>query len=517
MHRAFWTCIALACFAAACVETPPELPAVATRDRPLSYAVGGGITLNYIPSPKPAKIPPIVFGHASVDKEWLSVAAYKEKDGRNYIYRRTGTVWKQYQKLSSSKGWNPKYSPRQFASGMIQGNDLLVSAVQEGAWHGAVYYFHYSGSQWVEKQILQASDKAYHDRLGYGSAMQGNTAVFGTNGYRKYPLKSKAGAAYVFVRSGTKWTQQQKLACPAPCGNASDFSLSMSLSGNTLLVGARGHAGAAGTGTGAAHIFVRKGTTWNLQQILSPKTLKKGDRFGYAGSVDGNTAVVGAIDDDTWGTSAGAAYIFDRAGTTWTQTAKVLPCDLKKDYWFGHEILLRGNVLFIGVWADSSPGSGTGSVYVYHRSGSSWIRQFKMRPPKGSREFSQTLSLDGKTLAVGSAGAAFVGPWSFTPSDAGPTEAGICCLPPDKGVPDLGPDASLPDLSPDSASPDASLPDLAPDSASPDVSIVDADITQDSAPTVDGGEEGCSCTLGRSRAPVGFWILLLLALRFFRP
>jgi len=147
---------------------------------------------------------------------------------------------------------------------------------------------------------LTASDGAANDHFGDSVSLSGDTAVIGA----PYTDTSE-GSAYVFVRSGTTWSQQAKLT--ANDGVAyDDFGDSVSLSGDTAVIGARGDDD-LGTDSGSAYVFVRSGTTWSQQAKLTASDGAYSDRFGYSVSVSGDTAVIGAYGDDNF---KGAAYVF---------------------------------------------------------------------------------------------------------------------------------------------------------------------------------------------------------------
>ena len=116
---------------------------------------------------------------------------------------------------------------------------------------------------------------------------------------------SASGSAYVFVRSGTTWTEQQKLT--ASDGAASDwFGFSVSISGDIAIVGAYKD----DSGQGSTYVFVRSGTTWTEQQKLTASDGAASDSFGRSVSISGDTAIIGAFGDDDDGSNSGSAYVF---------------------------------------------------------------------------------------------------------------------------------------------------------------------------------------------------------------
>ena len=153
-----------------------------------------------------------------------------------------------------------------------------------------------------QQQKLTASDAASGDSFGVRVSISGDYAVVGA-----YYDNSLAGSAYIFVRSGTTWTQQQKLtASDAASGDL--FGVSVSISGDTAVVGAYANDD-AGTNSGSAYIFVRSGTTWTQQQKLNA-LMRPRVTCSPSVSVSGDTAVVGAPYNDDGGSDSGSAYVF---------------------------------------------------------------------------------------------------------------------------------------------------------------------------------------------------------------
>jgi N-acetylglucosamine kinase-like BadF-type ATPase len=236
---------------------------------------------------------------------------------------------------------------------------------------GAAYVFVRSGTTWSEQQKLIASDKAENDQVGWPVAISsdGNTAIVGARNADPGGL-SNAGAAYVFVRSGTTWSEQQKLIASDNGGNFGS-SVAFSSDGNTAIVGAYSHNPGGVAYAGAVYVFVRSGTTWSEQQKLTASDKAANESFGYsvAFSSDGNTAIVGAAYADPGGLSnAGAVYVFVRSGTTWSEQQKLTASDKAANDYFGEAVAISsdGNTAIVGA-PGAAPGalSDAGAVYVF--------------------------------------------------------------------------------------------------------------------------------------------------------
>src|SRR5262245_45735790 len=169
------------------------------------------------------------------------------------------------------------------------------------------------------------------------------------------------------MRSGTTWTQQQTLT--AFDGVARNFfGASVAISGNTLVVGAPGDADFKG----AAYVFNRSGSTFTTPaKKLIADDGKPGDFFGLSVAIDGNTLVAGAPFDETDdGKSAGSAYVFNRSGTDFSPTPQKLTAfDGKPNADFGFSVAIDVDTLVVGAVSDSDPNKNQGAAYVFTRSG----------------------------------------------------------------------------------------------------------------------------------------------------
>ncbi|HEV2761718.1 MAG TPA: lamin tail domain-containing protein, partial [Pyrinomonadaceae bacterium] len=297
------------------------------------------------------------------------------------------------------------------------GNTALVGAPFDdhsgGVEVGSAYVFTRSGSTWTEQARLQAPDAAAGDFFGISVALSadGSTALVGAYGDDNSGGQN-AGSAYVFTRSGSAWSHQQRLQ--ASDAGISDFfgvSVSLSADGNTALVGAYADDNSGGNDAGSAYVFTRSGSAWSEQQRLQASDAAVADQFGVSVdlSADGNTALVGAHhDDNSGGTDAGSAYVFTRSGGTWTEQQRVQASDAAAFDRFGVSVALNsdGSIALVGAYQDdNSGGMNAGSAYVFTRSGGTWTEQQRLQASDAAAndQFggSVALSGDGNTALAG--------------------------------------------------------------------------------------------------------------------
>ena len=203
---------------------------------------------------------------------------------------------------------------------------------------------------------LVASDAATNDDFGVSSAIDGDYLVVGALGE-----SSNAGAAYVYFRDGAgTWAQQAKIV--ASDAEASDFfGTSVSISGDYIVVGASSE-DTGGSDAGAAYVFLRSGTSWTQQAKIVASDAEAAAHFGISVSISGDYIVVGANREDAGGSNAGAAYLFERSGTSWTQVIKYQSSDIAAGDGFGSSVAIAGTFLVIGA---PNKLSNTGAAYVF--------------------------------------------------------------------------------------------------------------------------------------------------------
>ncbi|MDP7532172.1 MAG: FG-GAP repeat protein, partial [SAR202 cluster bacterium] len=197
------------------------------------------------------------------------------------------------------------------ASIAVSANKMAAGAAGDdgaGADAGAVYVFA-SSSPWAEQGRLTAPDAEAGDKFGASVSIDGNTLAVGAPG--DDDLGFESGAVWLYTVTGSLWSMEDKPP-------ASD--------GETLLVGAFGQ-DPSGTLSGAAYVFVRTGSNWNQQAKLEPADGTAIDMFGSTVAIDGDTAAIASLGDSDGGGMSGSVYVFKRAGTLWTQEAKLTASD----------------------------------------------------------------------------------------------------------------------------------------------------------------------------------------------
>ena len=249
----------------------------------------------------------------------------------------------------------------------LTGDTIVVGAHSyddNGADSGAAFVFTRTGTTWTEQAKLTASDGAAGDRFGVSVAIANDKIVVGAD-KDNTDNGASSGSAYVFMRTGTTWTVQAKLM--ASDGAAFDqFGSSVAIAGDTVVVGASFDDDTDnGTNNGSAYVFIHTGTTWTEQAKLMASDGNGEDRFGISVAIAGDTIVAGAVYDDDKGDSSGSAYVYTRTETTWTQQAKLTASDGGAGDWFGYSVAIAGDTIVVGAYGDNDNGDDSGSAYIY--------------------------------------------------------------------------------------------------------------------------------------------------------
>lgn len=323
------------------------------------------------------------------------------EQGSAYVFVRVGVSWVQQAKLTASDG---AAGDRFGTSVAISGDKIVIGAPDADIGghtdQGAAYVFSRSGSIWTQESKLVAGDGSFRDAYGYRVAVDGDTVAVSApegdvGGY------GDQGTLYVYFKQVGSWVLQAHLI--ATDGDEHDaLGMSLALSGNTLIAGAP-YDDLAVLDQGSVYVFTREGVAWSQQgQLISPDFAAY-DYFGWSVAMSGDTLAVGAQGDDIGGNSdQGSAYVFVRSGGIFTQQAKVAAFDGASDDRFGYSVALDGDSLVIGAPMDDNGANyDQGSVYITERAGTLWMAQLKLLVSDGA-------AADGFGYSVGGSGLSFI-------------------------------------------------------------------------------------------------------------
>lgn len=369
--------------------------------------------------------------------------------GAAYVFVRDASLWVQQAYL---KGSGTEALSLFGGSVAISGDTIAVGAHGEAS-SGAVYVFVRDGSTWSQEARIPApSGATFDDRFGLSVALSGDTLVVGApredssatgvDGDQLNNGSLNSGAAFVFVRNDTNWNQQAYLK--ASNADANDhFGEHVAIFGGTIVVGATDEASASSgvdsSGdddslpfSGAAYVFERTGGVWAQEAYLKASNPGELDAFGGAVDVGAGTVVVGAFGESSAATGvdgnqlddsanvAGAAYVFTRAGSTWSQEAYLKASNTDLGDRFGSSVALADNTLLVGAPnersdADSPEGDEAsnsailaGAAYLFRCSEGSWSQATYLKSFNSDQldSFGSTVALDGDQAVVGAAGEA---------------------------------------------------------------------------------------------------------------
>jgi hypothetical protein len=310
-------------------------------------------------------------------RSWLEIRGERllvRVDDGGARYPVTVDPWIQQAELTASDGAAEDNFGNSVA---VSGTTAVVGAwnhtVGSNTGQGVAYVFVETGGTWSQQAELTEPYAAAYNNFGSSVAVSGSTAVVGAPCYPRvfsncYPT-SDSGAAYVFVQSDGTWSQQAELT--ASDGAAYDwFGGSVAVSGSTAVVGANQHTVGSNGQQGTAYVFVKSGGTWTQQQELTASDGVAGDQFG-ASAIDGSMIVVGAS-QHTFGSNGqqGAAYVFVESGGTWSQQQELIASDGAAGDAFGNAVAISGSTGAVGA-LNHTVGSNTkqGAAYVFGSSG----------------------------------------------------------------------------------------------------------------------------------------------------
>ena len=308
------------------------------------------------------------FGYSvAVDREMLVVGAIGDdmqaiNAGAAYIYRQDNDgAWALQDALTALDG---ESDDRFGFSVDIENGVAIVGAPNNdtaGANAGAVYIYTKNGDNlWTQQRRILAEDGSSSDLFGHSVSISGDTLALGAPGH-----EFSAGAVYLYQRqSSGLWSFIAKLMAPAPRDGAL-FGEQVHLNGDLLIVGAA-NADDFFAGVGAAYIYRRDPKSgWSFQALLTAPDQRGQDLFGSSVAIEDNLAVVGARRSDAIGPDSGAIYTFVRdPDGAWPYASKIVPEEAQARINLGNAAAIDQGLLIAGAWTDGLGGSVTGSAYL---------------------------------------------------------------------------------------------------------------------------------------------------------
>ncbi len=300
------------------------------------------------------------------------------------------------------------------AAGDLAGNAMAIDADTMvvgvpghdgpgGADQGQLLVYRWIANAWSLEASLRAVDGQAGDKLGNAVAIAGDTVIVGAF-EADIAGRVDQGAAYVFTRSASGWSQRAKLV--ASDGAAGDkFGNAVSATGDTLLVCANSATVNTRTAAGAGYVFVRGGASWSQQAKLVASDPQVYTYLGVSGVVRDDAVVLGAFGNDI-GTAAdrGAAYVFTRTGSTWSQRSKVLdPAGAAGDL-FGTTVDLDGSTLVVGAIGVDVAGradQGGATAFTFDAATGACSDPVQIRDPAGQAgdRFGVSIDVRGGVIA----------------------------------------------------------------------------------------------------------------------
>jgi hypothetical protein len=302
------------------------------------------------------------------------------------------------------------------ADAAIPSNDAAPSS-------GAVYvYTRAANNTWSPNAYLKASNIGAQDRFGEAVAIDGDTIVVGArfedsnatgiNGAQNNDLSPNSGAVYVFRRNGALWQQEAYLKA-SNAQSADEFGSAVAIRGDRIAVGAL----RKGNSLGAAYVFRRNGTVW--QEEAAFPGIDAGAGFGISVALDDQRLVVGARYGNAAKPAAGAAYVYLRAGTSWSLESTLTAPNARSvsvgTLTFGARVALSADLIAVsdpfedggakGINGDMMDTSlqNAGAVYLYRRGVGGWAFEayIKAGTVTAEQRFGSEVAIEGDRLVVG--------------------------------------------------------------------------------------------------------------------
>jgi hypothetical protein len=311
-------------------------------------------------------------GATGIDGDQTSTS--ERHSGAVYVFVRGAGGWVQQAYVKASN----THSEDGFGVSLTlsgDGNVLVVGAPYENGaarpGSGAAYVFLRSGAQWQQAAYLKAGTPVENGGFGAAVAVSADGATLVVSGVGE-------PAVYPFVRSSSTFTAAGRLTPRLPSGNLFGASVAASADGSLLAVGSQNggdiREDTGRLGSGEVELFSRQGIQWSRTGYLAATPYGMNDHFGstVAMSQAGDLLLIGAPDEDSSGIgpnsdptsegadAAGAAYVFAKNGSSWTQMAYLKATNPRQEASYGQALAIAGDgsVMAVATWEESTGTTG---------------------------------------------------------------------------------------------------------------------------------------------------------------
>lgn len=287
----------------------------------------------------------------------------------------------------------------------FNGTHLVIGAPfndDNGLNAGAIYIYEWDGSNFNFVKQNLASSGAAGDEYGRTVSIYDSTIVVGSP--KDDGLVPDGGAVYLYHFDSNNWTESQKILSNFPEFGNEFFGYSVDMHKDRFIVGSTLDDDAA-TDAGTAFIYHFDGTTWNFEQKISPSDGGSSHSFGFSTCINDSILIVGAFGANNSVPSSGAAYIFRRSGTVWTEEEILFQDDVDIDDWFGFDVEVEGNTAIVSALNNDEFVLNGGSVYLirYDEVNAEWVTEYNQFANDGllNWRYGYSVSLDGLNYVVG--------------------------------------------------------------------------------------------------------------------
>ncbi|NOX60253.1 MAG: DUF11 domain-containing protein [Planctomycetes bacterium] len=322
-----------------------------------------------------------------VSDEYMLVSSPQKDQGLGavYIYKATGAVWTEHQKLTTTIS---SLFGAGFGSDVaIEGDTAAIGAPGENSGAGAVHVFQNSNGIWTDRAALVTTNGAPGDRFGFDVSLSGDTIAVGAE-------KAGANEIIIYEFDGTTWTPQDSISIGLDNGPGFEFALDV----DTLAVIVRPTFSNPGTLT----IYRRTNGTWNTEAVIVEATvagLPTPNSFAHSVAIGGDVIVVGHRETIGDGIPS-TASVFERSGSTWTQQTTLAANDGAENDAFGSSVDIDGSTIVVGARLRDN---GKGAVYLFDRDGSNWSQTGRLTVSDGQfgDRLGESIAIDGATIVGG--------------------------------------------------------------------------------------------------------------------